>query len=145
MNQYPGIYRRCELLYIRHALEQFDLQPLEGKILIFLENHQYTQEDICVYFDLDKGRIAKSLSELEGRDLVCRHINEKNKRQKFVGITESGHHVLEDIHKVFNHWDELCYTGFTDDEKKMYQDFVRRITENVMVCRHKEGEDIDGK
>ena len=75
MNQYSGIYRRCELLYIRHSLEQFGLQPLEGKILIYLEDHQCTQEDICIHFDLDKGRIARSLSELEKCGLVCRHID----------------------------------------------------------------------
>ena len=143
MNQYSGIYRRCELLYIRHELDQFGLQPLEGKILMFLENNQCTQEEIGAYFDLDKGRIAKSLSELEERNLACRRVNEKNKRQKFVALTENGYHVLEEIHEVFKRWDELCYTGFTDEEKRLHQDFVRRITENVMSCRHREGEDIN--
>lgn len=145
MNQYSGIYRRCELLYIRHALEQFGLQPLEGKILIYLEDHQCTQEDIGSHFDLDKGRIARCLSELEERDLVCRHVNEQNKRQKFVTVTDQGRHVLADIHKVFAQWDQLCYTGFTEEEKKLYQDFVRRIAENVMNCRHREGDENDGK
>lgn len=145
MNQYSGIYRRCELLYIRNALEQFGLQPLEGKILIYLEDHQCTQEDICIHFDLDKGRIARSLTELEERDLVCRHINELNKRQKFVAVTEHGRRILEEIHRIFEQWDELCYTGFTEEEKKLYQDFVRRIAENVMNCRHREGDDNYGK
>ena len=30
MNQYTGIYRRCELWFIRRELEQFGLQPLES-------------------------------------------------------------------------------------------------------------------
>ena len=145
MNQYSGIYRRCELLYIRHSLEQFGLQPLEGTILIYLEDHQCTQEDICIHFDLDKGRIARSLSELEKCGLVCRHINARNKRQKFVVVTEQGRRILEEIHRIFEQWDELCYTGFTEEEKKLYQDFVRRIAENVMNCRHREGDDNDGK
>lgn len=71
MNQYTGIYRRCELWFIRRELEQFGLQPLEGKIIMFLQDNQCTQEDIGAHFDLDKGRIARNLSELEEKGL-CR-------------------------------------------------------------------------
>ena len=51
MNQYTGIYRRCELWFIRRELEQFGLQPLEGKIIMFLQDNQCTQEDIGAHFD----------------------------------------------------------------------------------------------
>ena len=98
MNQYTGIYRRCELWFIRRELEQFGLQPLEGKIIMFLQDNQCTQEDIGAHFDLDKGRIARNLSELEEKGLVRRLINEKNKRQKFVSLTVRGNQVLEEIH-----------------------------------------------
>ena len=90
MNQYTGIYRRCELWFIRRELEQFGLQPLEGKIIMFLQDNQCTQEDIGAHFDLDKGRIARNLSELEEKGLVRRLINEKNKRQKFVKSYRQG-------------------------------------------------------
>lgn len=136
MNQYTGIYRRCELLYIRSELGQFGLQPLEGKILTFLQDHQCTQEDICAYFDMDKGRIARNLSELEDKGLVCRHVNEKNKRQKLVSLTDQGCQVLREIYKVFCKWDEICYTGFTEEERQMHHDFVRRIAENAMDYKH---------
>ena len=70
MNQYTGIYRRCELLFIRNELERFGLQPLEGKVLNFLRRGSCTQEDVCAHFDMDKGRIARNLSELEEKGLV---------------------------------------------------------------------------
>ena len=108
MNQYTGIYRRCELWFIRRELEQFGLQPLEGKIIMFLQDNQCTQEDIGAHFDLDKGRIARSLSELEEKGLVRRLINEKNKRQKFVSLTVRGNQVLEEIHRISGRWDEIC-------------------------------------
>ena len=57
---------------------------------MFLQDNQCTQEDIGAHFDLDKGRIARSLSELEEKGLVRRLINEKNKRQKFVSLTVRG-------------------------------------------------------
>ena len=90
MNQYTGIYRRCELLFIRNELERFGLQPLEGKVLNFLRRGSCTQEDVCAHFDMDKGRIARNLSELE-------------------------------------------------EERSLHQDFVRRIAENAMKYRHRQG------
>lgn len=115
MNQYTGIYRRCELWFIRRELEQFGLQPLEGKIIMFLQDNQCTQEDIGAHFDLDKGRIARNLSVLEEKGLVRRLINEKNKRQKFVSLTCRGNQVLEEIHRISGRWDEIC---FRDSQRK---------------------------
>ncbi|MCC8086593.1 MAG: MarR family winged helix-turn-helix transcriptional regulator, partial [Clostridium sp.] len=100
MNQYTGIYRRCELLFIRNELERFGLQPLEGKVLNFLRRGSCTQEDVCAHFDMDKGRIARNLSELEEKGLICRVVNEKNKRQKLVSLTAEGEKVLAETDKL---------------------------------------------
>lgn len=139
MNQYTGIYRRCELLFIRNELERFGLQPLEGKILNFLRRGSCTQEDVCAHFDMDKGRIARNLSELEEKGLVCRVVNEKNKRQKLVSLTAEGEKVLAETDKIFMRWDAICYSGFTEEERSLHQDFVRRIAENAMKYRHRQG------
>ena len=136
MNQYTGIYRRCELWFIRRELEQFGLQPLEGKIIMFLQDNQCTQEDIGAHFDLDKGRIARNLSELEDKGLVCRVVNENNKRQKLVSLTLQGNQVLSEIDRIFEKWDAVCFSGFTEEERRLYQDIVKRIAENAMEYRH---------
>lgn len=139
MNQYTGIYRRCELLFIRNEFERFGLQPLEGKVLNFLRRGCCTQEDVCAYFDMDKGRIARNLSELEEKGLVCRVVNEKNKRQKLVSLTEEGHQIMVEADKVFMEWDRICYSGFTEEERRLHQNFVKRIAENAMEYRHTQG------
>ena len=136
MNQYIGIYRRCELLYIRSEFEKYALQPLEGKILYFLRKGCCTQEDVCIYFDMDKGRIARTLSELEDKGLVCRVVNENNKRQKLVSLTLQGNQVLSEIDRIFEKWDAVCFSGFTEEERRLYQDIVKRIAENAMEYRH---------
>ena len=145
MNQYIGIYRRCELLYIRSEFEKYALQPLEGKILYFLRKGCCTQEDVCIYFNMDKGRIARNLSELEEKGLVRRLINEKNKRQKFVSLTVRGNQVLEEIHRISGRWDEICFAGFTEEERGQQQDYLRRIAENAIEYKHRVGECTYGK
>ena len=115
MNQYIGIYRRCELLYIRSEFEKYALQPLEGKILYFLR---------------------KGCCTLEEKGLVCRVVNESNKRQKLVSLTSQGGQVLSGIDRIFEEWDAVCFSGFTEQERCLYQDFVKRIAENAMEYRH---------
>ena len=98
MNQYTGIYRRCELWFIRRELEQFGLQPLEGKIIMFLQDNQCTQEDIGAHFDLDKGRIARNLSELEEKGLVTAYEREAaaGKPRRYYHLTKAGEAALRE-------------------------------------------------
>ena len=68
MNQYTGIYRRCELWFIRRELEQFGLQPLEGKIIMFLQDNQCTQEDIGAHFDRTRAGLPEVCLSWRKRD-----------------------------------------------------------------------------
>ena len=66
MNQYTGIYRRCELLFIRNELERFGLQPLEGKVLNFLRRGSCTQEDVCARMaQLGRPMLQSAYSQIE--------------------------------------------------------------------------------
>lgn len=145
VNQYTGIYRRCELLYIRCELDKYGLQPLEGKMLFFLRHNCCTQDEVGQHFDIDKGRIARALSEFEEKGLVCRKVNERNKRQKLVSLTQMGEKIVDEIEAIFQKWDEICYEGFSEEEKRLHQDFIKRIARNAMEYRHRQGEVENGQ
>lgn len=74
-----------------------------------------------------------------------RLINEKNKRQKFVSLTVRGSQVLEEIHRISGRWDEICFAGFTEEERGQQQDYLRRIAENAIEYKHRVGECTYGK
>ena len=115
-----------------------DIMPVDGLI-------GFAESEMGAHFDLDKGRIARSLSELEEKGLVRRLINEKNKRQKFVSLTVRGNQVLEEIHRISGRWDEICFAGFTEEERGQQQDYLRRIAENAIEYKHRVGECTYGK
>ena len=62
MNQYTGIYRRCELCFMRKKLKLFGLQPLEGKIIMFLQDNQCTQEDIAAAVSVSRVTVSRILN-----------------------------------------------------------------------------------
>ena len=57
-------------------------------------------------------------------------------RQKLVSLTSQGRQVLSGIDRIFEEWDAVCFSGFTEQERCLYQDFVKRIAENAMEYRH---------
>lgn len=76
---------------------------------------------------------------LEEKGLVHRVINEKNRRQKIVSLTENGLKVYETICDIYEAWDDICYRGFTDEERKMNQEFIKRISQNVVGYKKENG------
>ena len=138
-NYYVSIIRRCELAYIRSELEEFGLSPLEGRLIRLLKDKFCSQEELAEDLDIDKSRIARTMFLLEEKRLVHRVINEKNRRQKIVSLTENGLKVYETICDIYEAWDDICYRGFTDEERKMNQEFIKRISQNVLGYKKENG------
>lgn len=144
MNRYLGIYRRCELHYIREELDKYGMLSLEGRLLPLIKDKCMSQEELGYMMNLDKGRIARAVSLLEEKGLVCRQVNEKNRRQKLLSLSEAGVEMLKNIEEIYRKWDNICYTGFTEEEKTLYQDFIKRMAENAAEYRRKNGGCLNG-
>ena len=57
-----------------------------------------TQEDVCAHFDMDKGRIARNLSELEEKGLVTAYEREAaaGKPRRYYHLTKAGEAALRE-------------------------------------------------
>lgn len=111
-NHFVSIIRRCELSYVRGEMEKYGLIPLEGRLIRILKDKSCSQDDLAEYLNLDKGRIAKNLASLEEKGLVCRRINEKDRRQKFVSLTEKGEEIYEHIRDIYKSWTKSATPAF---------------------------------
>lgn len=138
-NYYVSIIRRGELSYLRSELEAFGLIPLEGRLICLLKGRCLMQEELAECLDLDKGRIARTISMLEEKGLVCRNTNDQNRRQKLVSLTEKGIEICERICEVYQAWNDICYQGFTEEEKNLNHEFVKRISQNVQNYKKENG------
>ncbi len=138
-NHFVSIIRRCELSYVRAEMEKYGLIPLEGRLIRILKDKSCSQEEMAEYLNLDKGRIAKNLASLEEKGLICRRVNENDRRQKFVSLTEKGTEIYEHIRDIYRSWDEICYTGFSQEEQQIHQDHIKRIAANAVAYRKKGG------
>ncbi|MEG2038907.1 MAG: winged helix DNA-binding protein, partial [Oscillospiraceae bacterium] len=81
------------------------------------------------------GRIAKAMAHLEKKGFICRVINENNKREKLVRLTERGHVMVKIFNGILDEWKGICYVGFSDEERECYLGFLKRISDNVLANR----------
>lgn len=143
-NFYVSIIRRGELCYIRRALEEFGLNPMEGGVIRLLKDHCCSQEALGCALDVDKGRIARTIASLEDKKLVYRVVNDCNHRQKMVSLTEPGNDIYEAICGIYKSWDDICHKGFSDEEKKLNQEFIKRVSQNVLDYKKENGGKLNG-
>lgn len=66
------------------------LHSSEWMVLNFIHlNDGIAQADLIRYFKVEAAAITRTLSRLEKKDLICRHLMEKG-RGKYIELTEAG-------------------------------------------------------
>lgn len=136
MQIHTGIIKRCGQSFLRERLAIYHLKPLDSVVMHTLKRKgSCNQEALCNTVDIDKGRMARIMERLEDRGLIQRVTNPSDKREKLVELTENGIHMLETIDSLFDEWDEVCFTGFSENERERYQNFLQRIAKNAMTWK----------
>ena len=133
------IYRRVERQYVRDRLDALGLQTVDGMVIRLLEREgRMRQEDIARRIVLDKGTVARAVARLEAQGLVERAVSSQCRREKLAALTPAGEAVCRQIDRVLEEWNRICYRGFTQEERREYDAFLTRITENVVQFKREE-------
>lgn len=127
-----AVIRRGEHSFVRERLKEEALLPVEAFALQLIATMDGCNQDaLSVRLEVDKGRVAKLLARLERQGHIQRTVNQCNKREKKVQITDRGRQVLQRVSETFEEWNELCLEGFSEQERTQYFSYIHRIAENV--------------
>ena len=134
-----GVIPRGEQSFVRERLKEYDLVPVEAFALRMIASLDGCNQDtLCTRLEIDKGRVAKLLAGLENAGQITRTVNENNKREKLVRLTERGQEALQYANETLDEWNRMCMQGFTEEEWTQFFTFLHRIADNVAHSR-KEG------
>lgn len=143
MQDRKDMFRRLERQYYRDRMGALGLSTVEGMLLRCLGRQGQTrQEDLVVQLVLDKGAVARALGRLEELGLVERTVSDRCRREKLVSATPEGLALSVTIQQAVEEWDEVCFQGFSPEERTLFTDLFARMTENIMG--YKQGERDDG-
>ena len=81
---------------------------------------------------------ARSIKKLEDKGLVKRQIDENNRRQNKISLTEKGEEILEKSTDILHDWEESVILDEGYISKEMLQKILKEIAVKTMELNEKE-------
>lgn len=124
--------------YSRTLMERLQLSGPDSMVLTFLESHELISQDfLCTFLMLDKATMAKAAARLEERAYIYRAVNDKDKREKLLGLTDEGREICSVLREAKIHWEDICLQGFTEQEREIFVRLSEQAARNAVEYRRK--------
>lgn len=104
------------------------------KILSVLWNNpegSATYTDLSIRTGLANNTLTSMIKKMEEQGLVCLKHCPKDKRKRYVNLTELGWAQKEIGEKIYQELGETFYSGFSKEEIIQVEDYLNRILQNL--------------
>ena len=106
-------------IYLNHNLEDFGINATQLQLLYEISyQDNINQEKIANRCNINKGAVARSIRKLEDNGFVARKIDENDRRQNKVSLTQKGRQTLSKAYNVLISWEDevIQDKGYVDRE-----------------------------
>ena len=135
INTLHGSLMRLNKMHRKMAKTEFQKVNLtEGKpkILDFIINNPgCSQREIATCCKIEPATATSILSAMEKEELIYRERNPQDKRILNVFLTKKGIESQSKVEKVFLELDEICFDGFSDEERISAINILNKLYENL--------------
>ena len=114
--------------------EQKDLPfpPAVGRLLeCAAANPGVSSRELCEALDLRPSSLSEILVRAENDGLLCRTVDENDRRVQRVSLTPGGSAVVADMEKVRNEDAKKKTSCLTEEEKKQFCSLCNRMSEHI--------------
>lgn len=135
-NTLHGSLIRLNKMHRNMAKKEFqkvDLTEGKPKLLDYIINNPgCSQREIASCCKIEPATATSILSSMEKEELIYRERNPKDKRILNVYLTQKGIEAQKKVEKVFLQLDEMCFEGFSQEEKTYAINILNRLYENLL-------------
>lgn len=104
----------------------------EQLVMMYLKAHGASnQETIAAQLEIDKGAVTKTVAKLEGKGLVSRHVNPKNKREKLVELDPSALPLLESMAESYKDFEAKLFAGLSEEQVSNLVASLAQVAKNI--------------
>lgn len=124
---------RGQQIYLNHHLEGLGINATQLHLLLEISSQcDINQESISRRCNINKGAVARSIKKLEDKGLVIRQIDENNRRQNKVSLTDLGRQTLNESMKILKDWEDeiILEKGYV--ERETLQKVLKEIAIKTM-------------
>ena len=120
-------------MYIDKNLEKYDINDSQIPILIITSEHEgINQNSISKMFNIHRANIARSVNKLEQTGYIIRKKDDKDHRSHKLYLTQKAKDKKPKFKKILHNWIEILLSGFSEDEKKQFINFLERASKNAV-------------
>lgn len=117
---------RSQKIFFKKMLSELNINNTQLYILYEIINDpKINQEKIASRCNIDKGAIARSIKKLEDNSFISREIDENNKRQNIISLTQKGKNALNHAINVMNEVEDYLFDD--DGEKELLQNLLKDL------------------
>lgn len=112
---------------------RLDISGGQGRILFVLwKENNLTISEISKCTSLAINTVSIVINGMVEKGIVERKINPKNRRQTIVSLTEHAKSMEFRYDEVSQQMNTLFYTGFTIEEKDVFENYLERIIQTLL-------------
>jgi DNA-binding MarR family transcriptional regulator len=127
-----GIVAKAQMQYYNDMLDELNINNSQLHILFEISNESNINQDrIASRCNTDKGSIARSIRKLEDNGFITRTIDENNRRQNMISLTDKGIKTLEKSKEIVENLENHVFDDIEDKHKLqlMLKDVALKIME----------------
>ena len=137
-----SVITRGYSIYVNHHLERLGINSTQLHLLFEISNNkEINQEKIASRININKGSVARSIKKLEEKGLITREIDEKNRRQNKISLTDEGNNVLDESTSIIKGWDkEVLNNNYLINEITLKESLKEICINTIEVNKRGENE-----
>lgn len=122
--------RVFERILLQSGIDAFN--GAQGRILYVLwKNDHIPIIDLSRKTGLAKTTLTSMLDRLEASGLITRIDDKGDRRKILIALTDKAKSLQADFDRVSAKMNGIYYKGFSDDEIRQFEDYLRRILNNL--------------
>ena len=120
---------RGHTIYLNHHLEDYGINASQLHLLFEISHQKnINQEKIATRCNINKGAVARSIRKLEEKGLVTRQIDDANRRQNIISLTEKGEETLTESINLLKNWEMEVF-----DENIIEKELLQKALKDIAV------------
>ena len=125
---YISFLRKNFTEFCSEKLSEMGLSYGQVFIIIFIgKNESCSPKDISKALNLDAGHLNRTLSKLIENNFILQKKNENDRRANIVTLTSKGQEVFKRSYSLFDEWDDLVLSSFTNDEREQLITLIKKL------------------
>jgi DNA-binding MarR family transcriptional regulator len=131
------IYRYSQV-HMNNELKKYNIGIGQIYFLKKLSNKDgINQEHLAESLSFSKATSTRAIKKLESEGYVVRKKDKTDKRAYNVFITQKGKKLMNILRNISSDWTDTLLTEFTENEKELFINFLKRTIENASTNKGK--------